>query len=70
MPMDSPVVTEEAKANMEEVFNECVQTVGLCERVYAMTRCYQNAVNEKDDAQARLWRGQLGSHLHKHLPAA
>ena len=63
MPMDSSVVSTEARANMHEVFKQCTETVGLCERVHMMMNCHKNAVKTKDDAQERFWRNQLGSYL-------
>ena len=70
VPMDSPAVSAEAKKNMEEVFEKCTETVGMCERVYALVHCYKTAVKAEDHARARFWREQLGSYMPDHLPAA
>ena len=63
MPMDSPKVSEEAQKHMQEVFKRCVDTVGLCERVYQMVHSYQIAVKLEDHERASWLRKQLGSYL-------
>ena len=71
MPIDNPAVSAEAQKNMQELFEQCVETVGLCERVFEglCHQNYQNAVKAEDHARARFWREQLAI-LRPHVPAA
>ena len=67
----NPAVSAEAKKNMQELFKQCVETVGLCERVFEglCHQNYQNAVKAEDHARARFWQEQLAI-LRPHVPAA
>ena len=71
MPMDNPAVSAEAQKNMQELSEQCVETVSLCERVFEglCHQNYQNAVKAEDHARARFWQEQLAI-LRPHVPAA